>query len=332
MSLRRRPKQAKLVDMKKILILGGTGFLGRHLCEKLAELPCRVTIVTRRLSNARHLQMLPMVDIVEGSAHDMATLAPLLAEHDAVINLIAILHGTEAAFEKAHVQLPVALAKTCDAVGQRRIVHVSALGASLDAPSLYQRSKARGEAALLNSGLDVTAIRPSVIFGAGDKFLNTFANLQRVFPVIPLAASSARFQPVWVEDVAAALVNCLNDKSTIGRTFEACGPDVFTLKQLVQLAGRYSGINNGEGRPVFGLPDALARLQARLMELAPGEPLMSRDNLDSMKVDNIASGALPGLDALGIKASALSAIAPSYLGAQGLRSGLMTKRKTAGRF
>ena len=318
--------------MKKILILGGTGFVGRHLCEKLARLPYRVTVTTRRRASANHLQMLPMVDIVELSAYDMSAMAPLLAGHDAVVNLIAMLHGTEASFEKAHVQLPLELSKTCDAVGQRRVLHISALGASLQAPSLYQRSKARGEAVLLESGLDVTILRPSVIFGAEDKFLNTFASLQQIFPVIPLAGSTTRFQPVWVEDVAAALVKCLEDKSTIGKTFEACGPDVYTLKQLVQLAGRYSGINNGEGRPVFGLPDALARLQARLMELAPGDPLMSRDNLDSMKVDNISSGALPGLDALGIKAAALSAIAPGYLGAQGLRSGLMAKRKTAGRF
>ena len=318
--------------MKKILILGGTGFVGRHLCEKLAGLPWRVTVVTRRRASAKHLQMLPMVDIAEVSSHDTASLTPLLAEHDAVVNLVAILHGTDAAFEKAHVQLPLELARACDAVGQRRIVHVSALGASLDAPSIYQRSKARGEAVLLESGLDVTVLRPSVIFGAEDRFLNTFASLQQIFPVIPLAGSTARFQPVWVEDVATALAKCLEDKSTIGQSFEACGPDVFTLKQMVQLAGSYSGVNNGKGRPVVGLPDAVARVQALLMELAPGEPLMSRDNLDSMKADNVSEGKLPGLDALGIKASALAAIAPGYLGAQGLRSGLMAKRKTAGRF
>lgn len=197
---------------------------------------------------------------------------------------------------------------------------------------MYQRSKARGEAVLLQSGLDVTLLRPSVIFGAEDKFLNTFADLQQLLPVIPLASSEARFQPVWVEDVAAAVVECLMDRSTIGKIFEACGPDVFTLKQLVELAGQYAGVNDGRGRTVFGLPAPLARIQARLMELAPGEPVMSRDNLDAMKIDNVASGKLPGLDALEITPSALSAIAPSYLGAKGLRSGLMAKRKTAGRF
>ncbi len=318
--------------MKKILILGGTGFVGSHLCEKLAELSYRATVVTRRRSTAQHLQMLPMVDIAEVASHDSASLMPLLAEHDAVVNLVAILHGNEAAFEKAHVQLPLELARACDAAGQRRIVHISALGASVDSASMYQRSKARGEAVLLGSGLDVSVLRPSVIFGSEDKFLNTFASLQRMFPVIPLAGSTARFQPVWVEDVAAALVKCLEDKTTIGQTFEACGPEVFTLRQLVQLAGRYSGVNNGEGRHIIGLPDSLARLQAWLMELAPGEPIMSRDNLDAMKTDNIASGKLPGLQALGITPSALSAVVPFYLGAQGLRSGLMAKRKTAGRF
>ncbi len=314
--------------MKKILILGGTGFVGRHLCEKLAKGDYRTTVLTRRRTNASHLQMLPMVDVLEGSAHDTATLTPLLAEHDAVVNLVAILHGTEAAFDKAHVQLPAALVKACDAAGQRRIVHVSSLGAGLAAPSMYQRSKARGEAVLFSSGLDVSVLRPSVIFGAEDKFLNTFASLQKLFPFIPLAGSTAKFQPVWVEDVATALLNCLEDISTIGHTYEACGPEVFTLKELVQLAGQYSG----NDKPVIGLPDGLARLQAALMELAPGETIMSRDNLDAMKVDNVSGGVLPGLQALGITPSALNAVVPFYLGAQGLRSGLMAKRKTAGRF
>lgn len=318
--------------MKKILILGGTGFVGRHVCEKLVEAQCRVTVVTRRRGNAQHLLMLPMVDVIETPAHDSASLTGLLAGHDAVVNLIAILHGSEAAFEKVHVQLPLALARACEASGVRRIVHISALGASLDSTSMYQRSKARGEAVLRGAGLDLTVLRPSVIFGAEDKFLNTFARLQQLFPVIPLAGSQARFQPVWVEDVARAVVHCLQTPDTIGQIYEACGPEVFTLKQLVELAGRYAGIKGGKGRTVIALPDALARVQARLMELAPGEPLLSRDNLNAMKTDNVASGQLPGLQALGIQPAALAAIGPTYLGAQGLRSGLTAKRKTAGRF
>ena len=318
--------------MKKILILGGSGFVGRHLCEKLNEAQCSVTVVTRRRVNARHLLVLPMVDVVEADVYDSAALARLLVGHDAVVNLVAILHGSEAAFEKAHVQLPQTLVRACEASGLRRIVHVSALGASVTSASKYQRSKAHGEAALISSELDVTVLRPSVMFGAEDHFLNTFAALQQYFPVIPLAGSQARFQPVWVDDVASALLRCLQDGSTIGQIFEICGPEVFTLKQLVELAGRWAGINGGQGRPVLALPNALARLQATLMELAPGEPLLSRDNLDAMKTDNVATGWLPGLPALGITPAALGAIAPSYLGAQGLRSGLMAKRKAAGRF
>ena len=318
--------------MKKVLVLGGSGFVGRHVCEKLNQQQIHVTVLTRRRENARHLQILPLVDVIEVAHLDAASLAAQLPGHDAVVNLIAILHGSEAAFEKAHVGLPQALVSACQTSGVRRIVHISALGAAADSPAMYQRSKARGEAVLRESGLDVTLLRPSVIFGAEDKFLNTFAGLQQLFPVIPLASSQARFQPVWVEDVASAVVECLIDRSTIGKTFEACGPDVYTLKQLVELAGQYAGVNGGRGRPVFRLPAPLARIQARLMELAPGEPMMSRDNLDAMKIDNVATGTLPGLDALEITPSALSAIAPSYLGAQGLRSGLMAKRKTAGRF
>ena len=318
--------------MKKVLIFGGTGFVGTQVCEKLNDLPCRITVATRRSDHARHLQLLPLLDVAEIDLHDSAALTALVTGHDAVVNLIAILHGSEDAFHKAHVKWPLELVRACKAGGVRRIVHISALGAATDSSSKYQRSKARGEAALLGSGLDVTVLRPSVIFGAGDKFLNTFASLQQAFPVIPLAGSQARFQPVWVDDVASAVVRCLQESATIGGIYEACGPRVFTLKELVQLAGRYAGINHGRGRPVVGLPDALARLQAFFMELAPGDPLLSRDNLDAMKTDNIASGKLPGLQALGITPASLEAIGPSYLGARGLRSGLMAKRKTAGRF
>ena len=325
-------KRAKLQVMKKVLIFGGTGFVGTQVCEKLNQRPCRVTVATRRTDSARHLQLLPLVDVAQIDLHDSAALAALVAGHDAVVNLIAILHGSEAAFQKMHVQWPLTLARACKAAGVRRLVHISALGASADSASMYQRSKARGEAALLGAGLDVTVLRPSVIFGAGDKFLNTFASLQQVFPVIPLAGSRARFQPVWVGDVASAVVRCLQDTATSAQVYEACGPDVFTLKQLVQLAGRYAGIAQGQGRPVVGLPDALARVQAFFMELAPGDPVLSRDNLDAMKTDNIASGKLPGLAALGIAPASLEAIGPTYLGARGLRSGLMAKRKTSGRF
>ncbi len=325
--------------MKKVLVLGGTGFVGRHLCEKLVRDYCRVTVPTRRLRNANSVLMLPMVDPVEANIHDEAALTQLVAGHDAVVNLVAILQGSESAFERTHVALPEKIVRACAAAGVQRVLHVSALGADARnpaaLPSRYLRSKSRGEQVLRHAALNLTVLRPSVIFGAGDKFLNVFAQLQHLLPVVPLAGAHALFQPVWVEDVASALAHCLQEEhahSTIGQTYEACGPEVLTLAQLVRRAGQYAGVSGGRGRPVIGLPDAVARVQARLMELMPGEPVLSRDNLDSMKVPNVATGLHPGLDALGIHAAALAAIAPTYLGATGLRSNLMVKRKTAGRF
>lgn len=303
--------------MKNVLVTGGTGFVGRHVCAKLVHLGWRVTVPTRQPENAGPLCSLPGLTVLPADVHDEASLTRLVGGHNAVVNLVAILHGTAAAFAHVHVELPEKLARACAATGVRRLVHVSALGAALDAPSMYQRSKARGEevlqAAAAAGALDLTVLRPSVIFGAEDKLLNLFARLQRMAPFVPLAGAQTRFQPVWVEDVAEAVLRCLRDDATIGQTFEACGPDVTTLRALVRHAGQWAGINGGRGRPVFALPMALGRLQAWLMEMAPGEPLMSRDNIDSMAVDNIASGHVKGLAALGIQVAALAAIAPGYL-------------------
>ena len=297
----------------RLLVLGGTGFVGRQLCSTLVEraggAAIDVLVPSRRPERAKHLQSLPTVRLTAADVHDEGQLTALLRGRDAVVNLVAILHGSDAAFERAHVALPRTLARACVAAGVKRVVHVSALGVGADAPSRYLRSKTAGEAVLREAGLDLTVLRPSVIFGAHDRFLNLFAQLQGLFPVMPLAGAAARFQPVWVGDVAAAIVRALDDDATIGMTCECAGPDVFTLQELVEGAGRWSG----HPRPVFGLPDALGRLQALAMECLPGEPLMSRDNLASMRVPNIATGRLPGLAALGITPASLAAIAPGYL-------------------
>jgi uncharacterized protein YbjT (DUF2867 family) len=299
--------------VNNILILGGSGFVGRSVCDKLVARSGgaggQIVVPSRRPARAKHLQLLPTVRLVEADVHDAAQLRQLVQGCDAVINLVAILHGSAAAFEQVHVELPRKLAAACSAAGVRRVVHVSALGLSDAAPSHYLRSKAAGEVVLKAAKLDLTLLRPSVIFGEHDHFMNLFASLQAVAPLVPLAGANARFQPVWVQDVAAALVACLDQPVSIGQTYECAGPELLTLKQIVQLAGRLSG----HERPVFGLPDALARLQAAFMERMPGTPLMSRDNLDSMKVPNVATGGLPGLQALGIEPAALSGVAPDYL-------------------
>lgn len=300
--------------MAHVLVLGGTGFLGRNVCEALVERSGaangRIIVPSRRPARAKALWTLPTVEVTRCDIHEDRALAQLLQGCDAVVNLVGILHGSQAQFDAAHVELPRRLAAACTAVGVRRLVHISAIGADVGAPSRYLRSKAHGEAALKGRELDVTVLRPSVMFGDGDHFLNLFAKLQGIFPVIPLAGAGAEFQPVWVDDVADAVVRCLNDRDTIGETIECCGPEVYTLKELVQLAGRCAG----HPRPVVELPQALGRLQASVMECLPGEPLISRDNLDSMRVRNVASGTLPGLQRLGIEPASVQAVAPLYLG------------------
>jgi len=315
--------------MKNVLVLGGTGFVGTEVCQMLASQGWHVSVATRRTSSASHLLQLPQLSVLELDVHDEAALAQALAGQDAVVNLVAILHGTQAAFELVHVALPQKLARACRAAGVRQVVHISAIGADAQrpqaAPSMYLRSKGQGEAVLLQaassgqgSAFALTILRPSVIFGAGDKFLTVFAELQKKLPFMPLAGANARFQPVWVGDVAAAVLRSLQGDGgalpgAAVRIFEACGPEVFALRQLVQLSAQLAGIRHGRGRPVLALPDWLGRLQATLMEMLPGEPLMSRDNLDSMRVDNIASGNVPGLAALGIDAAALRPVAQAYL-------------------
>ena len=298
--------------MTRILVLGGTGFVGRALCEQLTQRSSsdRIQVPTRRLVRGNGVRLLPTVDLVQAQVHNDPQLQQLVQDADVVINLIAILHGSEADFQRVHVDLPQRLVKACHGAGVKRVVHVSALGASANAPSRYLRSKAAGEALLATSGLDVTVLRPSVIFGAHDRFLNLFAQLQSVAPVMPLAGSQARLQPVWVEDVAQAIVLALDTPSSIGQTFECAGPQVYTLGELVRLAGRWSG----HERPQWSLPQWAGWLQAVAMECLPGEPLMSRDNLASLGLPNVASGHAPDLRAMGITPTAIECVAPRYLG------------------
>ena len=319
------------------MVLGGSGFVGAHICEKLVRLGWSVTVPTRRRNNARNVMHLPGLTVLEFDVHDEPALTNALAGHDAVINCVAILQGTQAEFERTHVDLPHKLVRACAANGVKQLVHISALGVKTSdpdaAPSLYLRSKGRGEqaiAAACRNGVQVAILRPSVIFGHGDKFLNLFARLQEVAPFMPLAGADARFQPVWVEDVAAAALKCLAlhpSKDQQPQVFEACGPEIFTLRQLVQTAARLAGINEGRGRAVIGLPHWAATLQAWVMEHLPGPTLMSRDNLASMQVDNVATPGMPGLEKLGIHAAALEGVAREYLNEGQSTYGLLGVRK-----
>jgi NADH dehydrogenase len=318
---------------RRVAVLGGTGFLGRVLCERLVRAgdgggSINVVVPTRRAAHGNRVRFLPTVEVRVLDVQDDKAVMRALGDCDALVNLIAILHGSAREFEQVHAVLPQRIARACHAVGLKRVVHVSALGVGGgNEPSNYLRSKAAGEAAWKASALDVTLLRPSVMFGAEDRFLNLFAKLQAVFPLMPLAAADAQFQPVWVDDVAEAILRCLQRPETIGLTLECAGPEVMTLADIVRAAGRWSG----HPRPLLPLPMALGKLQALAMELLPGEPLMSRDNLDSTQLPNIASGKLPGLESLGITPTALATVAPGYLGHTDGRTRLDALRAVAGR-
>ena len=302
--------------MSNVLVIGGTGFLGsavvRELARRTAGADSCFTLPTRRRERAKHLFVLPTARVVDADVHDPATLMRLMDGQDAVINLVGILKGGEGrpygeGFARAHVELPQKIAAAAKATGVRRVVHVSALKAAADAPSGYLRSKAAGEAALKDAGLDLTIFRPSVIFGEGDSFLTLFAQLAKIAPLFPLAGANARFQPVWVEDVVAAVADSLRRADSIGATYDLCGPTQYSLRQLVGYAAAVSG----HPRAIVGLPDAVAWLQAWAMEFIPNGP-MTRDNIRSMRVASVCdAGCAPPF---GRVATPLETIAPTYLG------------------
>jgi NADH dehydrogenase len=302
--------------MSNVLVIGGTGFLGsavvRELARRTAGADSCFTLPTRRRERAKHLFVLPTARVVDADVHDPATLMRLMDGQDAVINLVGILKGGEGrpygeGFARAHVELPQKIAAAAKATGVRRVVHVSALKAAADAPSGYLRSKAAGEAALKGAGLDLTIFRPSVIFGEGDSFLTLFAQLAKIAPLFPLAGANARFQPVWVEDVVAAVADSLRRADSFGATYDLCGPTQYSLRQLVGYAAAVSG----HPRAIIGLPDAVAWLQAWAMEFIPNGP-MTRDNIRSMRVASVCdAGCAPPF---GRVATPLETIAPTYLG------------------
>lgn len=291
--------------IQSVCVLGGTGFVGRHIVRLLCAQGLAVRIPTRNTDKARQaLSGLP-VEIVSADVHDAAQLPRLFKGMDAVINLVGILHEQGGqTFQRVHVELPRKVIEAARIAGVGRLLHMSALNAALDGPSAYLRSKGEAELAVQASGLQATIFRPSVIFGAEDNFLNMFAKLARWAPVLPLACADAKFQPVWVENVAQAYLHSLNDASSIGQRYDLCGPQVYRLRELVKFAAAC----RGRHPLIVPLPNAVAYLQASVMELLPVK-LMTRDNFHSMQQDSVCNCAFP----FGIAPARLEDIAPQYL-------------------
>lgn len=317
---------------KNICIIGGTGFVGHHLIHQLTRNGWNVRVPTRRRERHRDLLVNPRVQLIEANVYEPAVLRRLFADCDAVVNLVGILNErghSGLGFARAHVDLPGEIVEAMRASDVKRLLHMSALNAyPREEHSHYLRTKGLGEDlvhAASAHGIQVTSFRPSVIFGPGDSFFNRFATLLRLTPLVfPLACADSRFAPVYVGDVAAAMCRALEDANSIGKHCDLCGPEVYTLAELVEYTARQIGVR----RRIWKLGDALSRFQARMLEFVPGKPF-SRDNYWSLQKDSVC--AQNGLAAFGITPTSIEAIVPGYLGQRSARGGYQRLRSMARR-
>jgi NADH dehydrogenase len=313
-----------------ILILGGSGFVGGHLANRLTEQGWQVRIPVRRRIRARHLLINPAIEVIETGPGLAAQLPALLQGCAAAVNLLGILNEHRAGdFQRVHVELAEQLLQACQAAGVPRLLHMSALNANAaETRSRYLRSKGEAEDAMhagASDALKVTSFQPSVIFGPDDSFFNRFAGLLALTPgLFPLACPEARFAPIYVGDVVEAFVRCLEDDATAGERIELCGPGSYSLRELV----RYTAAQLGLRRAVIGLPALLARLQARLLQRVPGKPF-TMDNYWSLQIDSVCQQ--DGCARLGIQPRSVEAIVPGYLGGQNCRDRYTDYRRLARR-
>ncbi|MEO7066176.1 MAG: complex I NDUFA9 subunit family protein [Rhodanobacter sp.] len=292
---------------QKLVILGGTGFVGSALVPRLAEDGHHIVLLSRNRTQNRALGVLPTVDVRNADVHDPASLANALQGADAVINLVGILnpHGVQT-FQHVHVELVSKLIEACRSSGITRLYQMSALKAG-QGLSNYLKSRGEMETLVRQSGLDWTLYQPSVMFGEGDGLVSRFASLLRCLPLLPLARAPSRMAPTWVGDVAEAIARCVNTPA-LGRqrSFELYGPEVLTLGEIVRKIRDASGRHT----PIINLPDSLGRLQAQFAQMLPGKPF-SMDNFKSLRTDSV--GKVDGYAALGITPRAFTASLPRLL-------------------
>jgi len=313
-----------------ICLIGGSGFVGRHLICELLGRGHGVRVLTRRRERHRELLVHPTLEVRGLNVHDQESLTAALEGCSVAVNLVGILNQTRnrgRSFEDVHMMLVDKLVGACEAGGVSRLLHVSALGASAQAPSDYLKTKAAGEdrAHQARAPVAVTSFRPSVIFGHDDSFFNRFAGLLAMTPlVLPLASPDAVFSPVFVNDVVSAISNAMDDPATAGKRLDLVGPDTYTLRELVAYTARIRGLR----RYVWGLGNGLSNLQAAILGRLPGAPL-SADNLRSMRVPSTSeNNALPSL---GVTPTSIEAVVPSYLGEREVNTRYQTLRESAGR-
>jgi len=311
-----------------ICVLGGSGFVGIHLVSRLVQEGHHVRVLTRHRERHRHLLVLPTVELVQCNIHDGYYLSKHFAHQDVVINLVGLLNESGdkgKGFQLAHVQLAQKIVQACENNHIHRLLHMSALHADANTQvSHYLHSKGQAEDLVhIVKKLNVTSFRPSVIFGPGDNFFNRFHKLLQLSPfAFPLACPEARFAPVYVGDVVEAFVRSLNDSRTIGQRYDLCGPQVYTLKQLVEYTAQFIHFK----RKIIELSPLLSRVQANIMEYMPGKPF-SRDNFRSLQVDSVCEGPFPSI--FNIKPRRIEEVVSLYLGNNAYRDHYAQHRATA---
>ena len=312
----------------RICLIGGSGFMGRHLAAQLIKPGYQVRVLTRRRASHRELLVLPNLQLIESNIYDANALSTQLQGMDIVVNLVGILNERRRGdFQRAHVSLSQNIVDACRTAGVKRLLHMSALRADAqNGPSQYLRTKGEGEAiALAASDLQVTVFRPSVIFGADDQFFNRFAKLLALSPgIFPLACADARFAPVYVEDVAEGFVRAIHNPATFGQAYNLCGPTPYSLRELVE----YTAKLTGHKRRIISLGNTLSWWQGFIMERLPGKPF-SRDNYLSTRVTSLCKSQFPAV--FGIKPASIESVVPGYLGKQNINARLSLLRRTAGR-
>ena len=293
----------------KIVVLGGTGFVGRALVRRLAAQGHELKVLSRNLATHPDRLLPPDVQLRQLDVYDAECLREAFLGADVVINLVGILNeagDSGRGFEHAHVDLTRAVVAACHAADVRRLLQMSSLNAGRG-NSHYLKSRGDAEAVVKQSGLLWTVFEPSVIFGVGDGLFDRFATLLKRLPIIPLACAQARFAPVYIGDVVHAFTNALGDDKSIGEVYELYGPEVFSLKQIVQMSARQLGLS----RLVLPLPSFLGRVHAFVCDFIPGKPFSS-DNFRSLQTDSV--GGIDGLHRLGIDATPVAQVLPEILG------------------
>jgi len=293
-------------------VFGGSGFIGRYVVKRLAAAGHRVRVAVRDTEAALFLKPMGSVGQIvplHAPANNAADVARAVDGADFVVNLVGILAEHRAGdFARAHTDAARTIATAAQAAGVRRLVHVSALGIEAGHPALYAQTKAAGEAAVREAFPTATVLRPSVVFGPEDRFFNLFATIAQRLPVLPLISGATKFQPVYVGDVADAIIAALTRADAPGQTYALGGPRVMSLREVVD----YILAETNRRRRILAVPPWAASLQAAVLEHVPGKPL-TRDQLKLLARDNVVADGVPGLLSLGITPTPIEAIVPTYL-------------------